>query len=339
MRGDDPAISVVIPCRNEAATLPACLDALEAQDFPPERFEVVLVDGGSTDGCRDIARASGIRVLEDLGHGPSAARNVGVLGARAPIVAFTDGDCAPERDWLTAIAEVFAEKPWITGVGGALRMPRRTFLGRMEDDDARVRYRGFITSNVAYRRDAILAVGGFDETLCCAEDYDLAWRLRDAGFEVVWDPRPLVLHDPPEIDGTLAGYLRKQRWYARNDVPAQARAWGRNRAVAPIRDALVPAAALLLAGGALLARKPMLLAGAAAALVARAWGRTEPAGVETAPRLALSLAKETARGVGTLEGLAALARGGFRGRSPLKSASLQAPYKESLFLTSGGFAP
>lgn len=225
-----PAISVVIPCRNERETLDHCLAALDAQRFPRERFEVIVVDGGSTDGSREVALARGVRLLDDGANGPSGARNIGIRAARADIIAFTDADCVPQDDWLTRIAEVFAEDATLAGVAGALRMPRSTLVGRLEDMDAVVHYRGFITSNVAYKRDVLLSIGGFDESLCCAEDYDLAWRAMDAGHRILHDRRPVVLHEPPEVTGPLATFLRKQFWYARNDVPTHLRALRRARA-------------------------------------------------------------------------------------------------------------
>jgi len=310
--------SVIIPCRNEAGTLEACLDALDRQSFPRGRFEVLVVDGQSTDGCGEIARKRGVRLLEDPGDGPSAARNVGIREARGAIVAFTDADCVPSPGWLAALHEVFAERPALGGVGGALRMPRRTLLGRLEDNDARAFYRGVITSNVAYRRDALLSVGGFDETLACAEDYDLAWRLRDAGFEVVHDPRPVVVHDPPEIDGSLSTYLRKQFWYARHDVPTHARALARaRRGASGSREALpgvllsAPPAGLLAAAAAgALGGEAWLVAAGLAGAAARATRRVLKggAGREALPMIAVATAKELARGAGTLRGLVDLAR-------------------------------
>lgn len=317
-----PLISVVVPCRNEAASLCVCLDALALQDFPRERFEVIVVDGGSTDGCREMAAERGARVLSDGADGPAGARNVGIHAARGEVVAFTDADCVPRTDWLTRVAEVFAEDPSLAGVAGALRMPRETFLGRLEDDEARAFYRGFITSNVAYRRDALLAVGGFDASLKCAEDYDLAWRLMDAGYRIVHDPRPVVVHAPPEASGTVVGYLRKQYWYARSDVPAQARAlrrWrtsrsaaGSSRAVLGAADALTSAGVAGALGLGAVARSPRLaaaalgltLAGVASrvARVARLTSETR----ELPARVALLTARRLARGAGTLAGCAQL---------------------------------
>lgn len=342
MKGKDPAVSVVIPCRNEAGTLHACLDALRWQDLPEDRYEVILVDGGSTDGCRELAREFGVRVLDDPASGPSAARNVGIHAARADLVAFTDADCIPERDWLTSFREVFAEKPWIAGAGGALRMPQRTLLGRLEDLDALANYRGVITSNVAYRKGALFAVGGFDESLKCCEDYDLAWRLRDAGFEIEHDRRPVVTHAPPEVDGPVLGYLKKQFWYARNDVPSHWRAIRRWRAQPDAargsRDAArglahaLPSAGLLAAAtaGAALA-EPWLLALGAGGAAVRATRRVRQVGArgkDVVSMAALAAAKDLARGAGTLRGLVDLALP--RGEDhPLTRASPQ-PWLASL---------
>lgn len=325
MRADAPAFSVVIPCKDEVDTLAACLHALRTQDFPPGRFEVLVVDGGSTDGSRDLARRARVRLLTDGATGPGGARNVGIRAARAPIVAFTDADCVPARDWLTRHAEVFAEDPGLAGVGGAMRMSRESALGALEDLETRVHYRGLITSNVAYRRDVLLEVGGFAEDLRCAEDYDLAWRVMDAGHRVQFDPRPVVVHDPPELSNGLARYLRKQTWYARHDVPAHLRAMARARrdpaATASAGVALGLGAAMRdalwagLAAGGLLMRSPTLvgagLVGAGALATRRAWRTVERAGApaRAAPALAGFLAaKSLARGWGTLLGAADLAR-------------------------------
>lgn len=320
-----PEVSVVIPCRNEAKTLAACLDALDQQDLPRSRFEILVVDGRSTDGCREMLRARGVAMLDDPGRGPAAARNVGILAARGRIVAFTDADCIPRFDWLSQLLAAFARAPDAGGVAGPLRLPRDTLLGRLEDNDARQRYRGYITSNVAYRREALLEVGGFDEELSCAEDYDLAWRIMDAGYRILHDDGPVVLHDPPEIGGAVAGYLRKQFWYARNDVPAHARAISRaarssearagsGAAILGSMNALGNAGWVGLLAYSVARGRPRAAAAAGAGLAlqsARVVARSA-AGVAGASRdlpgmIVVQAAKTLARGAGTLVGLADLA--------------------------------
>lgn len=317
--------SIVIPCRNERPRLEACLDALEVQDHPRRQFEIVIVDGGSTDGCGALALRRGVQLLTDEGKGPAAARNIGIRASRGEIVAFTDADCVPRYDWLTRLGDAFDADPDVGAIAGGLRLPRASLLGRLEDNDARLHYRGYITSNIAYRRAVLDALGGFDEMLRCAEDYDLAWRALDAGYRIEHEPRAIVLHDPPEVEEPLAGFLRKQFWYARHDVPAHARAvrrsWrartalpGSALAVAGLADALQNSTWTMAAGLGLALRSRALVGGAlAGATIAGARHASQAVasvgeGERELPRMAIAEgAKRLVRGAGTLVGLAELA--------------------------------
>jgi hypothetical protein len=325
MPSRDVDVSVVIPCRDDHLSLLVALDAIAAQDFPASRREVIVVDGGGGEAADTAIRARGARLLSDGGRGPSAARNVGIDAARGDVVAFTDADCVPRFDWLTRLVDPFTQTAEVGGVAGGMRMPRRTLIGRMEDNDARCRYRGYITSNVAYRREVLLEVGGFDEDLVCAEDYDLAWRVMDAGHRIEREPRAIVLHATPEVDGSLSRYLAKQHWYARSDVPAHARAlarWhaspdaeGSRRGLHGARDSAQHAAWVLALGVGVALRSPLILGaalvgGAAAAARHVAHSATQVgAGMdELVAMTAVEAAKRLVRGAGTLAGLAQLAR-------------------------------
>lgn len=318
-------ISVIIPCLNERDALTHCLDALDQQDLPRTDYEIIVVDGHSTDGCLAMAAARGARVLAQPARGPAAARNAGIRIAQSPILAFTDADCVPRYDWLTRILDAFDHDPTIAGVAGSMRLPRDTLLGRLEDNDARLHYHGYITSNIAYRRDTLLHIGGFDPTLPCAEDYDLAWRILDAGHRIAHDPRPTVLHDPPEIRSTLTTYLRKQYWYARHDIPAHARAlqraWhangplhGSTQATTGLLDALQGTAWTLATLTSLTLHHPTLLAATLTGITLTSARRVTHAiqeigaGKTDIPAMiAITTAKRLTRGAGTLTGLAELA--------------------------------
>jgi hypothetical protein len=98
-----PAVSVVVPVRNGAATLPALLDALAAQDLDLP-WELLVVDNGSRDDTPELVRRHpvGARLLHESQVGSYAARNAGIAEAAAPVLAFTDADCVPEPGWLSA---------------------------------------------------------------------------------------------------------------------------------------------------------------------------------------------------------------------------------------------
>ncbi|HWG90360.1 MAG TPA: glycosyltransferase [Candidatus Thermoplasmatota archaeon] len=313
--------SVVIPVRNERAQLEACLEALLSQDYRGD-LEVIVVDGHSTDGTPELLSRYPVRVIPDGGVGVGEARNRGIRAAEGDVVAFIDGDCLPDRGWLSALARRFRAEPGIAGVGGALRVgPEEWWLAAFEDWNAQGFYRGFITSNVAYRRDVLLEAGGFDETLHCGEDWDLYWRIVGRGHRVVYDPAVVVTHVPVE-NQALGRYLRKQWWYAKSDVRCFARHLERMRSgTARSREAdrsflrvshqaAVEAGCVtgLLAGA--LARSPVVAGAALLGLVGWAARRTGRAIWDGLPardlprHLATSVVKSAARGAGSLAGLA-----------------------------------
>jgi cellulose synthase/poly-beta-1,6-N-acetylglucosamine synthase-like glycosyltransferase len=206
---DEPlSISVVIPAYNASGTLPECMEALNSQTVPRMRYEVILVDDGSTDETGDIAAAHGAQVLVQPNSGPAVARNRGIAAARGAIVLFTDADCAPAPDWIEEMSAPFVD-PEITGVKGVYRTRQKNLTARFiqieyedrYDHTARSTYVDFIdTYAAAYRRDVLLASGGFDVhfPFASVEDQELSFRLAEAGHKMVFNPRAVVYHRHPE---------------------------------------------------------------------------------------------------------------------------------------------
>jgi glycosyltransferase involved in cell wall biosynthesis len=204
-----PAVSVVVPARDAAATLPATLAALSAQTFA-EPVEVIVVDDRSADATVELARAAGVRVLTTSGAGgPGEARNVGVRAASAPLLAFTDADAAPAPQWLER------------GVA-ALRSGADLVQGRVLPDPAvpvgpfdrtlwvRRPSPLFETANLFVTRTAFDRVGGFprigsggeiDRRLrfpmgakSIGEDTLFGWAIKRSGARVAFAPEALVHH-------------------------------------------------------------------------------------------------------------------------------------------------
>ena len=110
-------ISVIIPVRNESEKIERCLEAVFNQTIKP--FEVIVVDGHSTDKTVENARKFPVRVFYEEYHTRAGACQIGVENAKGDYVAFTDADCIPERNWLENLIKEF--DAGIVGVGGGIK--------------------------------------------------------------------------------------------------------------------------------------------------------------------------------------------------------------------------
>ncbi len=226
------SVSVVVPVRNAARTLPACLAALAALD--PAPTEIVLVDNGSTDGsgealrtfAREHARGQA-RVADEPRRGASAARNAGGRAAVGAVLAFTDADCAPDPAWLRHLTAPFADPAVGAVAGRVLPAPARStvelfsalYTLRSPLEPARHRAwtpweGGFPTANFAVRRALLFDLGGFDERLrLYGEDYDVCARLYARGMAIEYTPEARVLHHHRTA---LTGLLRQAFGFGRS---------------------------------------------------------------------------------------------------------------------------
>jgi len=221
-----PAVTVVVPGRNCAETLRHCLASLAPLCVSGQLAEVLFVDDGSTDESSCIANeCPSVRVLNvNRCGGPGAARNRGWRAARTEFVWFVDADCVPQPDALSLLLVHFSD-PGVAGVGGSYTNLRlSSWLARVIQGEIAARHRrmnvrvDFVASfNIVYMRSALEQVGGFDETdvngpMCPgAEDCELAFRLRRAGYELRFEQRSCVGHYHPD---RVRQYLRRQMWHA-----------------------------------------------------------------------------------------------------------------------------
>ena len=213
-------VSVIVPARNAAASLPACLDALATQGVPGPAAELLVVDDASTDDTRRSASRPGVQVLSGPGRGPAAARNVGAQRARGDVLVFLDADTAPRPQWLEQMLAPLADEA-IVAVKGRYYSCQRSLVARFAQLEFEEKYArlerakqvDFVDSGTAaYRRDAFLAAGGFDEHFPAqsAEDVELAFRLAARGARLAFSPRAGVLHQHAE---RLTEYLVKKARY------------------------------------------------------------------------------------------------------------------------------
>lgn len=206
-----PLISVVVPTRNSARTLAACLAHIRRQTYP--RVELIVVDNGSDDGTLGLARQLADRVEQ---HGPerSAQRNRGYAVAAGELIAFIDSDQLLEPDVLAQAATVSAQDAGVGGIvipelalgvgflAGCRALEKQLYLGDARVEAARI-----------FTRRALAEVEGYDESILAGEDWDLADRVRRAGFRI-GRTTAACWHDEGQV--SLRACFIKKRYYGRS---------------------------------------------------------------------------------------------------------------------------
>ncbi len=224
----EPLVSVVLPVRNEARSIDACLSSLVAQDIDPSMVEILVVDGGSEDETPKIvmrwaSHDRRIRLLRNPARITPSALNIGIRAARGSVIARMDGHAEASPDYLSLGTVDLAETgAW--SVGGQM-------LRRGWDPTARAIASvtmspfGVGDSSHNYSRDPMWAetvflgmwprwvferIGLFDEELVRNQDDELSYRIREAGGRIWFDPRIVVSYRPRS---NLPGLYRQYRQY------------------------------------------------------------------------------------------------------------------------------
>lgn len=211
----DPLVSIIVGVMNEAETVEASLRSILNIEYP--NFEIIIVDGGSSDGTVDRVRALAqgnrkLHLIEQEGY-LSAARNAGARAAKGEIFAYTDADCIVTRTWLRhLVAPLVQGTSVVVGVGGpnvisdkvqnvwtsVLKLVLDTFIGSagsVQVRSARDEYvRSVSGSNSAFRAATVREFGGFDERLSSCEDADLCARMVKRGHKLRFVTEAIVYH-------------------------------------------------------------------------------------------------------------------------------------------------
>ena len=233
----EPFISVIMPVRNESASILRTLKPLLAQNYDPARYEVLVVDGESTDGTPQLVREletkhANLKLLINPRRLSSAARNIGIREARGDLLVIVDGHSDVETgDYLRELAASFERsgadclgRPQPLDVSGAsplqqaIAAARASWLGHhpashiYSDKERKVPPQSVA---VAYRRSVFEKVGLFDETFDACEDVEFNHRVDKAGLTCVLSPNIRVRYHPRS---SLRGLFRQMARYGRGRV-------------------------------------------------------------------------------------------------------------------------
>ena len=219
-----PRVSVVVCAYNAADTLEDNLRSLERLTYPD--YEIILVNDGSKDATGEIGRRHPrVRVIDTPNQGLSAARNVGLAEATGEIVAYTDADTRVDRDWLTFLVQPFLTSD-VVGSGGPNVVPAddppiAQCIARAPGGPTHVLLDDRIAEhvpgcNMAFKRDALLAIGGFNPIyLRAGDDVDVCWRLQARGWKIGFASSALVWH---HHRASVKAYWRQQVGYGEGET-------------------------------------------------------------------------------------------------------------------------
>lgn len=232
-----PTVSIIVPCLNEQRTIGMLLDAIFNQTYPVEDIEVVIADGFSTDGTREVVEqfanehaSLSILLVDNPKRIIPAALNVSIGHARGDYIIRLDAHSIPEPDYVALCIETI-QKTGAANVGGAweIKPAGEAWVARsiaaaashpLGAGDARYRYKGdagevHTVPFGAFQRSWVDRVGEFNETLLSNEDYEYNYRLRRAGGKIWFDPAiQSVYFARKDLRELMVQYLRYGYWKA-----------------------------------------------------------------------------------------------------------------------------
>lgn len=250
-----PFVSVVIPVYNDPAGIEATLDSLRRQTASTDRYEVIVVDNGSTDETRETVRErladeafDALRLLiEDEVQGSYAARNAGISAATGPVIAFVDADMVVDPSWVEGVAREMARtdaeylacdvRLFTEGEEGTVAKYNRLNDLHVERFIEELSFAP--TCCLVVRRELLDDLGGFDARLQSSGDLEFGNRVAASGRDLRY-ASDIVIYHPTRT--TLGALLRKSRRVGRGKT--QLRRYYPDRYGPPLRSALNPAAFL-----------------------------------------------------------------------------------------------
>ena len=200
----DPTVSVIIPTHNRCASLQRALGALRAQTYSLREVEVIVVADGCADDTADVVgrytAPFTLCLIDQPGQGPAAARNCGAAQARGQLLLFMDDDIEPASCWIEAHVSAHAGRtdrvvigylpPFIQEPADFFHIELRgwweAMFQPMRRSDHRFGYWDLLSGNFSLPAELFFRVGGFDPTLWCHEDYELGFRLIQAGASFIF---------------------------------------------------------------------------------------------------------------------------------------------------------
>ena len=248
-----PVVSFIIPVRNDAQRLRCCLNSIVSNHYPRELIEMIVIDNHSTDGSGRVARDCGAVVLHSPTGSVAELRNRGARTALGTILAFVDADHEIDPHWIETAVDVLSA-PNVAATGAPYESEptanwvQRQYDGLRDRPASRQDISWLGSGNLAVKRSAFQALGGFNADLTACEDVDLCNRLIAGGHRIIADPALRSIHfgDPRTLRALFFGEL----WRGRDNIRVTVRG---PKTLRNLRSAVIPVYQLAALGAGIIA--------------------------------------------------------------------------------------
>lgn len=216
-----PYVSVIVPAFNASKTIQSCVNSLLKQGYPQGKYEVIVVDNGSTDNTWKMLQnyRGKIILMRNSMKNSYRARNTGIMKARGDILLFTDADCVAGKDWMPLMVRCF-QNPSIKIAGGGIQAAEKRGIVQKYCDlychtqESYYRKGVFASSNMAVRHPKEAKTALFDVSLPLGADFEFCSRIVNKPSEIVYEPKAVVCH---HYSDSMFEFLRKHFVYGKSN--------------------------------------------------------------------------------------------------------------------------
>ena len=213
-----PFVSIIVPVYNGEKVIGECIESLLNQDYPKDKYEIIVVDNNSKDKTAEVIKKYPVKyLLEDKIQSSYAARNTGIRNAKGEVIAFTDADCVTEKLWLISLVRFFEVNDYCVA-GEVLEFPAKTFVEKFQkgtfaqkDKLLNSEYPFAPTANVAFKKEIFEKVGFFRDDLVSGGDADFTWRLSRQNYSIKFNKNACISH---KNRTTVIGMYKQAKRYA-----------------------------------------------------------------------------------------------------------------------------